>query len=196
MPYTETVTRDGRTVTGPLSDAGAVTLVHRGRGLGAAVSAAENGTVTLTRTTLHPGMTDGEVGERTTVTTLSPTVRQRRLSPRQYEDLQRVHRRGSIPVREDGSVFIPFYRIPPSAVRRLLDRGLLVISPANDSVALGIAGLLAMTTYEHQVKVSTRSTFDAHCSCGELGHSGVDLASALDATRLHLEQHLTAALTA
>lgn len=217
MPYTEAITRDGNSVTVTVGDAHALTALRRGQRLGATVTAAKDGTVTITRTALRFGDTDGETRGHATAVTLRPTVKQARLTKVQYEDLERIAAaRGNARMR-DGRIACGVWGIPPAAAKRLLERGLAVISEADGSVALGVAGLLAMAAHKHQPWTCAGSQevgggfehfhtitgarqrdygyfASAHCTCHALRHTGTDRASAQRAARVHLEQNLTASL--
>jgi hypothetical protein len=156
MPYTETVTRDGESVTTTVSDAHALTALCRGRRLGATAAAAKDGTVTITRTRLVFGEADGEVLERVTVVTLRPTAKQPRLSRTQYEDLERIRRaQGRAELGRDGRIRAAMWAIPAGPATRLIERALAVISEADGRVLVGVAGLLALAAYEHPVRTTT-----------------------------------------
>lgn len=155
MPYIHTVTRDGETATYAASDASALATLRRGQRYKATVEVAKDGTVTITRISLHFGERDGEVVERPIVVTLTPAMKQPRLTKTQYEDLGRVASANGRARLEDGRIRASMWAIPPSVSKRLLERGLAVVSEANGNVVLGIAGLVAVAAYEHPVRTTT-----------------------------------------
>ena len=147
MTYTETITRDGETTTARISDAGTLSTLRRGKRLGATVTATLDGTITIVRTVLHLA---GEDATETQVTvTLRPDAKPARLTKTQYEDLKRVQYAGNrARLLPEGRITGIFCQIPPSAAKRLFDRG-FVVTRTEGRVEVGIAGLLAMTAYEH-----------------------------------------------
>lgn len=127
MAYSETVSRNGEVTTGTTSDASALATLRTGQRRGATVEVAKDGKVTIIRTALRFGERDGEVIESKTVISLVPTVKQSRLTKTQYEDLSRIRASGTYArLSEDGSIHATMWRIPPSAAKRLLARGLAV----------------------------------------------------------------------
>jgi len=153
MTYTETVTGNGETVTGTIGDAGALSLLRRGLRLGSAVTAGKDGTVTITRTALR--LNGEDVTESKTVVTLRPATKHARLTETQYEDLTRIRRAGPLArIDGDGRIRASFCHIPPSAAKRLFDRGLAVVTTAEGRVEVALAGLLAMAAREHPVRTT------------------------------------------
>lgn len=220
MTYTETVTKDGETSTSALSDLGALNVLRRGLRLGASVLADRDGSVTITRTVLHPAGED--VTETKVIVVLRPEAKPSRLTRVQYEDMKRVQGSGKkARVTAEGRITCSgMCRIPTSAAKRLLDRGLIVVVDQDGTVVPAVAGLLAMATYEHQARttaprgwhypegacINTTRNHRAHpyqvldrvstalCSCGGLRKTFDGRPYAAAAVRDHVAEHLSAAL--
>jgi hypothetical protein len=210
MTYTETVTSDGETHTGALSDLAALRLVQRGQRLRYQVTAAKDGTVTVVR----------KRENRAVVTVVvRPDTKPARLTKTQYTDLELIRlAHGIAEYRDGGRIAAALRSIPPAAARRLRERGLILGSPAaGASVAVSLAGRLAMAAYEHRVytvggteavtgdfenhdffsgrKVERTGYFvTGYCSCGRFASTQTERESARRAARTHLEEHLTATL--
>jgi hypothetical protein len=210
MTYTETVTSDGETHAGVLTDVQALALVQRGRRLGYQVTAAKDGTVTIVR----------KRENRAVVTVVvRPGVKPVRLTKTQYTDLELIRLAlGLAEYRDGGRISAALRSIPPTAARRLRERGLILGEPTpGTGVAVSLAGRLAMAAYEHQVSTVGGSEvvtgdFERHnfftgarvertdyfvtgyCSCGRFSSTQTERESARRAARTHLEDHLTATL--
>jgi len=220
MTYTETITRDDETTTGRIGDAGALATLRRGKRLGAAVTATPNGTITIVRTVLH--LAGEDVTEAQVTVTLRPDAKPARLTKTQYEDLQRIRHAGKhAQLLPGGSIRGILCRIPPAAAKRLFDRGFVVTTGTEGRVEVSIAGLLAMTAFEHPARTTRprgwyfptdevvinrprvqrmhayqKSDFTsaAACPCGGL-HATMDRRQyAVVAVRAHLTEQFSAAL--
>lgn len=220
MSYTETVTKDGQTSTTVLSSLGALNTLRRGLGYGATVTAAPDGTVTITRTALK--LCGEDVIESLVTVTLRSDAALPRLTKRQYEDMKIVcHAGKKAQLNSEGRIKGAFWQIPASAAKRLLGRGLVVVIDQDNHVVAGIAGLMAMAAYEHKARTTAPrgwhdsenghvntvrnhrmhpyKTLDrtsaAICACGLRSiYDGRQYAAA--AVRKHLAEHLASALTA
>lgn len=217
MTYTETVTNSGETVIGTLTTAGALSTLRRGLRLGSVVTAAKDGTITITRTALR--LNGEDVIESATVVTLCPVAKQPRLTKTQYNDLCRIRSAGDrANLLDSGRIGDAFCQIGQSAATRLLDRGLAVVT-IDRRVEVSVAGLLAMAAYEHPVRTTAprgwhspddgripttkqnrRHPFQvpdysstAVCTCG-FRHAEDRRDSAAFAARKHLDAALSAAL--
>lgn len=206
MTYTETVTRNGETHTGTVTDTEALTLVRRARRLGYKATAAKDQTVTIVR----------ERGNRAVATVvLRPQSATSRLSETQYRDLSIIEHEAKHARIADGAIRTLTCRIPPAATRRLIERGLIVASGIR--VEISLAGRLAMAAHRHKVwTVGASETVGgdftryhtltgvrmertgyfvtAYCACHKLASHQTERASAQRAARAHLEENLTAAL--
>lgn len=164
----------------------------------------------MTRTSLAFGNRDGEVAERKTVITLTPALKQPRLTGTQFEDLQRIRAsRGRAVLLDNGRIHAALWAIPPAAAKRLLDRGLAVISETDGRVVLGITGMLAAAAHEHQTWTTHGSNevadngraagwhyfFSACCTCGGLSVTETSRGPVRLAAARHLVTALTSALT-
>jgi hypothetical protein len=220
MPYTETITRDGETTTGRISDAGALSTLRRGKRLGATATVTPDGSVTIVRTVLH--LTGEDVTETHVTVTLTPDAKPHRLTKAQYENLKWIRAAGSrAELRPDGRIGDVFCQLPPAAAARLFKHGLAVAVGAR--VEVGIAGLLAMTAYEHPARTTrprgwyfptnesvinrprvqrthpyqkSDFTSTAVCPCGGLHSTKDSRQYAVAAVRAHLTEELSAALVA
>jgi hypothetical protein len=210
MTYTETVTSDGETHTGALTDFAALRLVQRGQRLRYQVTAAKDGAVTIVR----------KRENRAVVTVVvRPDARPARLTKTQYMDLELIRLAGDLAEHRDGGRISAALRsIPPVAARRLHERGLVLGEPTPKTrVAVSLAGRLAMAAYDHQVSTvggteSVTGDFEHHnfftgarvertgyfvtgyCSCGRFSSTQTERDSARRAAHTHLEEHLTATL--
>ena len=217
MTYTETVTSNGETATGVISDFDALTTLRRGIRLGATVAAAKDGTITIVRTYLH---LNGEtISERKIVVTLRPDAKQQRLTQVQHDDLTRIRTAGArAKLLDTGRVTGMFCQIPPSAAKRLFDRGFAIVTNPEGRVEVTIAGLLAMAAFEHQTRTvggsetvsggghvhfvtgewveATGYFVSAYCSCHDLKWCDTDRDAAQGAAKRHLAEKLSAALVA
>lgn len=155
MPYIHTATRDGETTSYTASDASALATLRRGQRYKATVEVSKDGTVTISRASFRFGERDGEVVERPLVITLNPTVKQPRLTKTQYEDLGRVTSAKGRARLENGRIRAAMWAIPAAVSKRLIERGLAVVSESTGAVVLGIAGMLAAAAYEHPVRTTT-----------------------------------------
>jgi len=203
MTYTKTISRNGQVVTEAVSDTAALTTLRSGQRHGGTATVAKNRTVTITRTSFGLDETGSAVPRETTVT-LAPAAKQPRLTPTQYADLQRIRAASAQTALTDGRIRAGMWSIPPTATKRLLERGLAVISEADGAVVLGVAGLLATAAFEHQTWTSRGSEevtdngrinwgyfASAHCSCKQLRVTE----TTIEPVRLAALNHLTAALT-
>jgi nicotinamidase-related amidase len=153
MTYTETVTSNGESATGTLTDAGALSTLRRGLRLGSVVTATKDGAITITRTALR--LSGEDVIESTTVVTLRPDTKQPRLTKAQYNNLAWIRSIGErARLLDSGRVGDAFCQIPQPAAKRLLDRGLAIGTAADRRVEVGVAGLLAMAAFEHPVRTT------------------------------------------
>lgn len=151
MTYTETITRDGETTTGTISNAGALSTLRRGLRLGSAVTATPDGTVTIVRTALH--LAGENVTETQVTVALTPDAKPHRLTKSQYENLKWIRTAGTrAELRANGRIGDVFCQLPPAAAARLFQHGLAVAMGTR--VEIGIAGLLAITAYEHPARTT------------------------------------------
>lgn len=153
MTYIETVTSNGETVTGTLSNAGALSTLRRGLRLGSVVTATKDGTITIVRTALR--LNGEDVTESKTVVTLRPVSKQSCLTQAQYNDLIWIRSIGErAHLLDNGRIGDAFCQIGQSAAKRLLDRGFAVVTTSEGRVEVSVAGMLAMAAYEHPARTT------------------------------------------
>ncbi|MEU3262387.1 hypothetical protein ABZ694_32190 [Streptomyces albidoflavus] len=174
-----------------------------------------SGRLTITRTIT--GWTTATGTDRRTlrrVVRLEPTVRPRRLTERQYQDLDLVagQEDSSSPARRaEGRVHAGFGSIPPAAAARLFTAGWLIEDP-DGTVLVSFAGRVAMVLHQHRTETGHMGThkeitradgvrlwtsgislYLARCSCGHRDdHRYEEQAAAQAASRAHRAEHLRA----
>ncbi|MFJ7004190.1 hypothetical protein ACIQU7_24010 [Streptomyces albidoflavus] len=174
-----------------------------------------SGRLTITRTIT--GWTTATGTDRRTlrrVVRLEPTVKPRRLTERQYQDLDLVvgEEYSSTPARRDeGRVHAGFGSIPPAAAERLFAAGWLIEDP-DGTVLVSFAGRVAMVLHQHRTETGHMGTdkeitradgvrvwapgiplYLARCSCGHRDeHRYEERAAAQAASRAHRAERLRA----
>ncbi|MGF3141022.1 hypothetical protein [Streptomyces diastaticus] len=174
-----------------------------------------SGRLSITRTIT--GWTTATGTDRRTlrrVVRLEPTVRPRRLTERQYQDLDLVagQEDSSSPARRDrGRVHAGFCAIPAAAAARLFAAGWLIEDP-DGTVLVSFAGRVAMVLHQHRTETGHMGThkeivradgvrvwisgiplYLARCSCGHRDeHRYEAQAAAQAASRAHRAAHLRA----
>ncbi|MFC8223849.1 hypothetical protein ACFUTY_37480 [Streptomyces sp. NPDC057362] len=173
-----------------------------------------SGRITITRLiTGHRSALDTErVTLRRTIR-LEPVYAPRRLTARQYEDLQLIQEREATPgaALTNGCVRAGIVSIPAAATRRLLERGWLTVEP-DGTASVSYAGRLAMTLHEHRTETGYMGTdkwvvdafgvgewqigeplYLSRCSCGYRAEGRFEVrAMAQQASRTHRLEHLRA----
>ncbi|QNS09399.1 hypothetical protein [Streptomyces xanthii] len=144
---------------------------------------------------------------------LEPVYAPRRLTARQYEDLQLIREREATPgaALTNGCVRAGIVSIPATATRRLLERGWLTVEP-DGAASVSYAGRVAMTLHEHRAETGYMGTdkwvvdafgvgewqigeplYLSRCSCGYRAEGRFEVrAMAQQASRAHRREHLRA----